>query len=66
MFALVKIGNKSLTFGALAAVHVTEEEQIEAHRRCADLIAQAARIGVAMAVRDAYLRGMADARLKPM
>ena len=66
MFALVKIGKKSLTFGALSAVQVTEEEQIEAHRRCADLIAQASRTGVAMAVRDAYLRGMADARLKPM
>jgi hypothetical protein len=62
---LVKIGKKSLTIGELARLDVTEE-QIEAHRRCADLIAQATRIGVAMAVRDAYLRGMADARLKPM
>ena len=66
MFALVRIGKKSLTIGELARLDVTEEEQIEAHRRCADLIAQATRIGVAMAVRDAYLRGMADARLKPM
>jgi hypothetical protein len=66
MFALVRIGKKSLTFGALAAVQVTEEKHVEAHRRCADLIAQASRTGVAMAVPDAYLRGMADARLKPM
>ena len=66
MFVLVKIGKGALTFGALSSATITEEEQLEAHRRCADLIAQSARIGVAMAVRDAYLRGMADARHKPM
>ena len=64
MFPLVKIGKKSLTFGALSAVQVTEEKQIEAHRRCADLIDQASRTGVAMAVRDAYLRGIADANVE--
>ena len=66
MYALVVIGKKALTFGDLPRVNVTEEEQLEAHRRCADLISQAARIGVAMAVRDAYLRGVADALVKPM
>ena len=32
MFALVKIGKKSLTIRELARLDVTEEEQIEAHR----------------------------------
>jgi hypothetical protein len=56
----------ALTFGAPPSVNVTEEEQLEAHRRYADLISQAARIGVAMAVRDTYLREVADALVKPM
>jgi hypothetical protein len=66
VFALVKIGKKALTFGTLASVDMTPEQEVEVHRRCADLISQVGRIGVATAVRAAYLRGMADARCKPM
>lgn len=61
MYVLIMIGKKTLTLGALKGSDITEAEQLEAHKRCADLIKQAPRIGIPMAIRDAYLRGIVDA-----
>ncbi len=61
MYLAVTIGKKTLAFGEIKSGTITEVEQMEAHRRCADLIKQAPRIGVGMAIRDAYLRGIVDA-----